>query len=83
MGAHLTLAENRLSISGGDLVGLIYDHLLDEDRAMPKRASVAEALQEIFPDAFVYTGGCHVALHVSGPHSNRDLMVTGNFPDWI
>lgn len=79
----LFIVENFLLISPDDLTGLILDQVSEIERPCPSRGAVAEALKAIYPDAFVYTGGCHVALHAGGPHSKRDLLVAGNFPDWI
>lgn len=46
------------------------------------RANVAEILAKKFPSAFIYVGGCHVAVHADGSKFARDLLITSRHPDW-
>ena len=79
----LRICENETGYADVDLVNGILHHTPPEHRYGdgPTRAEVAAALRQLFGQAFVYVGGCHVAAHQEG-QAARFLLVTGTSPDW-
>ena len=76
------IAESTLNAAYGNPLNAAYACLPNPQKAAPTRSQFAAALREAYPGAFVYVGGRHVALHMRGEHTARDVMFTGSGADW-
>lgn len=64
------------------IITSIMRNLRPQYRAAPTRSQWEVACMVNWPNAFIYRGGCHVAVHFGGADSPRDLLFTGTGPDW-